>query len=126
MMAQQRGTIITVGSGAAHNALEGWSHYCAAKAAAHMLTLCAHKEATSYGVNVVSLSPGTVATDMQILIKASGVNPVSQMDMSDHIDAQWPAKAITWLCAAGAKKYAGREVSLKDADIRKNIGLADD
>lgn len=126
MMAQQYGTIITVGSGAAHSALEGWSHYCSSKAAAHMLTLCAHKEAASSGVNVVSLSPGTVATDMQILIKASGINPVSKMQESDHIDAEWPAKAITWLCAEGAADYAGEEVSLRDADIRQKIGLIDD
>jgi len=126
MMAQQHGTIITVGSGAAHSALEGWSHYCASKAAAHMLTLCAHKEAAASGVNVVSLSPGTVATDMQVLIKASGINPVSQMDMSDHIDPTWPAKAITWLCAEGAGEYAGQEVSLRDDNIRSKAGLAQD
>ncbi len=124
MMAQQHGTIITVGSGAAHSALEGWSHYCASKAAAHMLTLCAHKEAASFGVDVVSLSPGTVATEMQILIKASGINPVSQLETSDHLEAEWPAKAITWLCSGGATDYSGQEVSLRDADIRQKIGLA--
>lgn len=124
MMAQQYGNIITVGSGAAHSALEGWSHYCTSKAAALMLTRCAHKEAAGSGVNVVSLSPGTVATDMQVLIKASGINPVSQMEMSDHIDAEWPAKAIAWLCAEGAAEYAGQEVSLRDDEIRQKAGLA--
>ncbi len=123
MMGQQSGTIVTVSSGAAHNALEGWSHYCASKAAAHMLTLCAHKEAAPSGVNVVSLSPGTVATDMQILIKASGINPISQMQVSDHIEAQWPAKAITWIFAKGAADYSGQEVSLRDSKIRREIGL---
>lgn len=126
MMAQQYGNIITVGSGAAHSALEGWSHYCTSKAAALMLTRCAHKEAAGSGVNVVSLSPGTVATDMQVLIKASGINPVSQMEMSDHIDAEWPAKAIAWLCAEGAAEYAGQEVSLRDDEIRQKAGLAQD
>ncbi len=126
MMAQQSGTIITVGSGAAHTALEGWSHYCASKAAAHMLTLCAHKEAAASGVNVVSLSPGTVATDMQVLIKASGINPVSQMEVSDHIDAEWPARAVAWLYAEGASEYAGTEVSLRDKDIRRKAGLSQD
>ena len=123
MMAQQHGTIVTVGSGAAHSALEGWSHYCASKAAAYMLTLCAHKEASASGVDVVSLSPGTVATDMQVLIKASGINPVSQMDTSDHADAELPAKVITWLCKAGAAEYAGQEVALRDEEIRKKAGI---
>ena len=44
MQAAGGGTIITISSGAAHNALEGWSHYCASKAGAAMLTMCAHKE----------------------------------------------------------------------------------
>ena len=123
MMAQQHGTIVTVSSGAAHSALEGWSHYCAAKAAAHMLTQCAHKEASTSGVNVVGLSPGTVATEMQVLIKASGVNPVSQLELSDHIDPQWPAKAISWLCKSGAAEYAGQEVSLRDEKILSHIGM---
>jgi len=126
MLAQQHGTIITVGSGAAHSALEGWSHYCAAKAAAYMLTLSAHKEAGASGINIVSLSPGTVATDMQVLIKASGVNPVSQMDTADHLDAEWPAKAIAWLCKEGAAEYAGQEVALRDEEIRKKVGLSQD
>ena len=91
-----------------------------------MLTLCAHKEAAASGVNVVSLSPGTVATDMQVLIKASGINPVSQMEVSDHIDAEWPAKAIAWLCAEGAAEYAGTEVSLREKDIRRKAGLSQD
>lgn len=126
MMAQKKGTIVNISSGAAHSALEGWSHYCASKAAAHMLTLCAHKEAATSGVHVVGLSPGTVATEMQVLIKASGINPVSQMETSDHIDAEWPAKTIAWLCREGAGEYAGEEVSLRDEAIRKKVGLAQD
>lgn len=125
MMAQQHGTVITIGSGAAHSPLEGWSHYCAAKSAAFMLTQCARKEAASAGVDIVSLSPGTVATEMQVLIKASGINPVSQMELSDHIEAEWPAKAVAWLCKEGAKEYAGQEVSLRDEVVRQKIGLSD-
>ena len=42
MRAQGGGTIITVSSGAAVRALEGWSAYCASKAGALMLTQAAH------------------------------------------------------------------------------------
>jgi len=38
------GTIINISSGAATGALEGWSHYCATKAAVLSLTKCGHKE----------------------------------------------------------------------------------
>ena len=88
-----------------------------------MLTRCADKEVASTGVRVVSLSPGTVATEMQVLIKASGINPVSQLDVSDHIDPAWPAKAIVWLCTEDAAEFAGKEVSLRDTAIRERIGL---
>ena len=123
MQSQQRGTIINIGSGAAHSALEGWSHYCAAKAAAAMLTQCAHKEVADSGVRIMGLSPGTVATEMQVLIKASGINPVSQMNESDHIDPTWPARAIVWLCTDDAAQYNGQEVSLRDETIRQKIGF---
>ena len=82
MEAQGSGVIVNLSSGAANGALEGWSHYCATKAAVLSLTRCADKECRENGIRVVGLSPGTVATDMQVSIKASGINPVSQLDPS--------------------------------------------
>src|SRR6056297_2690786 len=117
------GTIITISSGAAHNPLEGWSHYCASKAGAAMLTMCADKEGRAAGLRVMGLSPGTVATQMQTEIKASGINPVSQLDWSDHIPADWPAKALLWMCSADADPFIGQEISLRDESIRKRVGL---
>lgn len=123
MTARGEGTILTVGSGAAHAPQEGWSAYCASKAGAFMLTRAAHLEAGARGVRVLSLSPGTVATDMQRKIKASGVNPVSQLDWAVHIPADWPAKALVWMCTPAADAFLGAEVSLRDPAIRAQIGL---
>lgn len=123
MIARGRGTILTVSSGAAHNPLEGWSHYCASKAAAAMLTRSVHLEAGPAGVRAMGLSPGTVATEMQVQIKASGVNPVSQLDPSVHIPADWPARALVWLCSGAADDLVGTEVSLRDEEIRRRVGL---
>jgi NAD(P)-dependent dehydrogenase (short-subunit alcohol dehydrogenase family) len=123
MRAQGGGVIINLGSGAAHNPLEGWSHYCAAKAATEMLTRCAHLENRGRGVRVFSLSPGTVATDMQRRIKASGINPVSQMDFASHAPPEDPARALVWLLTDAAAGYAGQEVSLRDPAVRAAIGL---
>ncbi|MEM7270447.1 MAG: SDR family oxidoreductase [Pseudomonadota bacterium] len=117
------GVIVNISSGAATGALEGWSHYCASKAAALSLTRVADKELEEGPVRVVGLSPGTVATEMQVLIKASGINPVSQLDPSVHIPADWPARAIAWLCGPDAADYRGVDVSLRDDDIRRRIGL---
>ena len=123
MIARGAGTVITVGSGAAHSALEGWSHYCTSKAAALMLTRAGDKETGANGIVHINLSPGTVATEMQVVIKASGINPVSQLDPSIHIPADWPARAMLWLCGPDGAQYAGQEVSLRDEDIRRRAGL---
>lgn len=124
MRAQGSGTIINLGSGASKNPLEGWSQYCASKAATAMLTRCAHLENRGRGIRVFSLSPGTVATDMQRTIRASGINPVSQMDFASHAPATDPARAIVWLLTEDAAEFAGEEVSLRNPDIRARIGLA--
>jgi len=123
MQAQGSGTIITISSGAAHNALDGWSAYCASKAGAAMLTQSANLENRDHGIRVMGLSPGTVATDMQREIKKSGINAVSQLDWSDHIPPEWPAEALLWMCSAAADEFIGQEISLRDADIRKRVGL---
>ncbi|SLN21194.1 putative oxidoreductase [Roseivivax jejudonensis] len=124
MVAQGSGTILTIGSGAAHGPVEAWSHYCASKAGALMLTRMADKEYGEAGIRALSLSPGTVATQMQREIKASGVNPVSELDWSDHIPPEWVAAALVWMCGPDADEYKGAEVSLRDPGIRSRIGVA--
>ncbi|MGR3507337.1 MAG: SDR family oxidoreductase [Paracoccaceae bacterium] len=123
MQAQGQGTIITISSGAAHNPLEGWSSYCASKAGAAMLTACAHLEGQSAGLRIMGLSPGTVATDMQRVIKASGVGPIARLEWEDHIPADWPARALLWMCSADADDWLGKEISLRDEAIRRRVGL---
>jgi len=123
MIERGAGTIITVSSGAAHGPVEAWSSYCASKAGAYMLTRCADKEARESGLRIMGLSPGTVATNMQRDIKASGINPVSQLDWSDHIPPEWPARTLVWMCSPEADEFRGADVSLRDNDIRKKVGL---
>ncbi|MEM7596168.1 MAG: SDR family oxidoreductase [Pseudomonadota bacterium] len=123
MKAAGHGTIITISSGAASNPLEGWSHYCSSKAGAAMLTRCADRENRDAGLRVMGLSPGTVATQMQREIKSSGINPVAQLDWSDHIPPDWPARALLWMCSAEADEFVGQEISLRQEDIRRRVGL---
>ena len=123
MVAQGGGTIITVSSGAAHGPVEGWTAYCSSKAGAYMLTRAVDKEYRHKGIRVLGLSPGTVATDMQREIKASGINPVSQLDWSDHIPPEWPAQALMWMCTSEADGFLGDDVSLRDESIRCQVGL---
>jgi len=122
--AQGSGVIVNISSGAAVSALEGWSHYCSSKAAALSLTRCAHREVGDRGVRVVGLSPGTVATDMQVSIKASGINPVSKLDPSVHIPAAWVGQTVAWLCTDAAKEFDGDDFKLRDEGNLERVGVA--
>ena len=123
LMRARGGTIITVSSGAAHNPLEGWSSYCASKAGAAMLTRAAHLEEGGNGLRIMGMSPGTVATEMQVKIKASGINPVSALDPAVHIPADWPARLMLWMCGPGGDEWLGQEVSMRDEAVRRAVGL---
>jgi NADP-dependent 3-hydroxy acid dehydrogenase YdfG len=123
MKTQGAGTILNIGSGAATSALEGWSHYCTSKAAVHHLNACLHKEESENGIRAITLSPGTVATEMQTIIAASGINPVSQIPWDDHIPAEWAARTLGWMATTDANDWLGQVVSLREAGIRARVGL---
>lgn len=123
MIARGQGTIVTISSGAAHNPLGGWSAYCSSKAGAYMLTRVADAENRDHGVRIMGLSPGTVATQMQRDIKQSGIGPVSALDWSVHIPPEWPAQALIWMCSPEADVHLGTDISLRDENIRRQVGL---
>ena len=124
MKAQGGGSILTISSGAAHGPIEAWSHYCASKAAVNMLTRCVHQEEGANGIRAIGLSPGTVATEMQREIKASGINPVSKLNWEDHIPPEWPAKTLLWMCDPAQDNFLGAEISLRDENVRRAVGLS--
>ena len=121
--ANQAGSIINIASILGVQARPGSANYCASKAGAAMLTKCLDHEARATGIRAIGLSPGTVATQMQRDIKASGINPVSRLNWEDHIPADWPAKALLWMCGPEADAWLGDEISLRDNEIRSKIGL---
>lgn len=123
MARQGEGTIVNISSGAANSFLEGWSHYCASKAAVLRLTGVAHKEASEKGVRVVGLSPGTVATKMQEQIRDSGLNPVSQIPWENHISPEWVARSVAYLMTPDADQWLGSDFSLKTDKGRAAVGM---
>ncbi|MCH2190357.1 MAG: SDR family oxidoreductase [Gammaproteobacteria bacterium] len=123
MLKQNSGTVVNISSGAADKALHGWSHYCSSKAAAKMLTKAADQELQGSNVNVVGLSPGTVATPMMEKIREAKINPVSDLDWSVHISPDWVAEGIAFLCGDGGREYAGTDFTLKTNEGRKAVGL---
>jgi 3-oxoacyl-[acyl-carrier protein] reductase len=119
------GIIINLSSGAAHRPLEGWSAYCAAKAGVAMLTRSVALEAGDSGVRVYGFQPGVVDTDMQGLIRNSGLNEVSKLPREQLADPSEPARVIAWLCTDEAADLAGKELSIGDQQIRRRAGLED-
>jgi NAD(P)-dependent dehydrogenase (short-subunit alcohol dehydrogenase family) len=117
------GVIVNISSGAATGVLEGWAHYCASKAGVLQLTRAGHLEWGERGIRVLGLSPGTVATDMQTAIRASGINRVSELDWSTHIPPEWVGKAMVWLCTEAGRAYDGGDFSLKTDEGRMALGL---
>jgi 3-oxoacyl-[acyl-carrier protein] reductase len=124
MIAAGGGTIVNVSSGAAIRPLEGWSAYCSGKAGLHMLTRAIALETAGQGIRVFGFQPGTTDTDMQVLIRASGLNPISQIPRQNLTPVAEPAKAIVYLCTAAADDLSGQEFSLRDESFRSRAGLA--
>ncbi len=124
MSARSGGTIVNLSSGAAHNAMEGWSAYCAGKAALAMVTRSVHQEFGECGVRVFGFAPGVVDTGMQAQIRASGINPVSKLRREDLSPAAEPGYAIAWLCTAEADSMIGQELDIRNEHFRRTAGLA--
>jgi NAD(P)-dependent dehydrogenase (short-subunit alcohol dehydrogenase family) len=119
-----RGRIITVSSGAAVKAIEGWSAYCVAKAAVtHLTRLLAAEEPA---IVAVALRPGVVDTAMQAQIREEGAaamtpekNAYFQRLKAEGalIDPAVPARAIAWLALSAPPALSGRFLDYDDPRI---------
>ena len=110
MLRTGRGTVVQVSSGAAHGPLEGWMSYCVGKAGLWMMTRALALELQGSGVRVYGFQPGTVDTDMQARIRASGINPVSRMARTAHLPARVPADCIAWLLEHRPEDWLGEDL----------------
>jgi len=120
-MLQDGGTIINISSGAAYRPLEGWSSYCAGKAGLAMLTRSLVLETT--GVRLFGFSPGTIDTDMQVKIRASGLNQVSQIPRANLSPVEHAVRGLLYLCNGASDDLVGQDVSMRDDAFRKRISL---
>jgi len=122
-MAKAGGTIINVSSGAAYRPLEGWSAYCASKAGLAMLTRSIKLETGARGIRVFGFSPGTIDTDMQVKIRASGINAISQIPRADLSPVEHAVRGLLYLCDSASDDLIGEDASMRDEAFRKRIGL---
>jgi 3-oxoacyl-[acyl-carrier protein] reductase len=123
MLTAGGGTIVNVSSGAALRPLEGWGAYCAGKAGMAMLTRAIMLEEGAHGIRVFGFQPGTTDTDMQVLIRASGMNIISQIPRGNLTPVAEPARAIVYLCTPDADDLVGAEFSLREESFQKRIAL---
>ncbi len=117
------GVLLNVSSGAADKPYEGWSAYCAGKAGLQMLTRSVAMETEGSGLRCVGVRPGVVDTEMQVSIRASGINPVSALPRDSLLPPTAPAHLIVWLCGGAAAGTHGREVDIRDPEIQELAGI---
>src|SRR5829696_9812060 len=121
MLAKGGGTIVNVSSGAAYRPLEGWSAYCAGKAGLAMLTRSIALETA--GIRIFGFSPGTIDTDMQVKIRASGMNMISQIPRANLSPVEHAVRGLVYLCDSASDDLMGQDVSMRDEVFRRRIGL---
>ena len=117
------GTLINVSSGAAYRPLEGWSAYCAAKAGLAMLTRAIKLETGGRGIRIFGFSPGTIDTDMQVKIRASGINAISQIPRANLSPVEHAVRGLLYLCDSASDDLIGEDASMRDEAFRKRVGL---
>lgn len=114
--------VVAISSGAATNAYEGWSAYCAAKAGLAQMINVARVEAPQ--IKFFTFRPGTVETQMQVEVRKGGFNEVAQMKPEDHPPASEAARSIEYLMTDAADDLAGQHFSIRDLSFRQRVGLS--
>ena len=107
MLAKGGGSIVNVSSGAAYRPLEGWSAYCAGKAGLAMLTRSIELETAGKGIRIFGFSPGTIDTDMQVKIRASGMNMVSRIPRGDLSPVEHAVRGLIVFVQPGQRRPCG-------------------
>ncbi|MEO8241346.1 MAG: SDR family oxidoreductase [bacterium] len=98
LLRASHGTILNAGTGAATTAMEGWTAYCSTKAGMQMLTRMMALELAKDGLRIYFLGIPPTDTAMQGKIRASGLNPISQIPQDKLVPPQVPASVMAYLC----------------------------
>jgi NAD(P)-dependent dehydrogenase (short-subunit alcohol dehydrogenase family) len=112
------GVVINISSGAATNALVGWSAYCVAKAGVAMLTKSIALETADSNLRVYGLQPGMVNTALTREALKIKINRLAELDPEQFDDPARSAKAIRWLCSDAARSLAGQELTIDEVEAQ--------
>lgn len=120
---RRHGAIINVSTGAAHTPRDGWSAYCSSKAGLYMLSRSVLNEYGKQGVSVYSLQPGLVDTDMQVRIRAQGVNEISRIAQEKLAPPSLSGGVIAWLADTRPSDLMGSDLSVNDTGLLERAGV---
>jgi NAD(P)-dependent dehydrogenase (short-subunit alcohol dehydrogenase family) len=129
LLRESRGRIVSVSSGAAVKAVEGWSAYCAAKAGVTHLTRVLAAEEPA--VTTLALRPGVVDTAMQALIRAEGSGGMSAAQVAYFAGLkaegqlrppEIPGRVLAWLALRAPREWSGAFLDADDPRILAEVG----
>ncbi|MDN3567024.1 SDR family NAD(P)-dependent oxidoreductase [Paeniroseomonas aquatica] len=123
LLAGGGGTMVNISSGAAYRPLEGWSAYCSGKAGLAMLTKAIALETAGKGIRIFGFSPGTIDTEMQVKIRASGMNVISKIPRAELSPVAHAVSGLLYLCTKAADDMQGEDASMRDEAFRRRLGL---
>ena len=123
LLAGGGGTMVNISSGAAYRPLEGWSAYCSGKAGLAMLTKAIALETAGKGIRIFGFSPGTIDTEMQVKIRASGMNVISKIPRAELSPVAHAVSGLLYLCTKAADDLQGEDASMRDEAFRRRLGL---
>ncbi|HEA20896.1 hypothetical protein LCGC14_1811570 [marine sediment metagenome] len=105
MIENKRGHIINISSSAAHNYFPGGAVYCATKSAVKMFSEGLRQElAPEYGINVTSIEPGAVSTELMDTITDEDIKEeMKQMQKMIFLEAEDIAEAIHYSLSQPAR-----------------------
>lgn len=105
MLEKKSGHIINISSSAAHNYFPGGAVYCATKAAVKMFSEGLRQElAPKYGINVTSIEPGAVSTELMDTITDDDIKEqFKEMQKMTFLEAEDIAEAIYYALAQPAR-----------------------
>ena len=75
------------------------------------------------GIRIFGFSPGTIDTDMQVKIRASGMNMISRIPRGDLSPVEHAVRGLLHLCSPATDDLMGQDASMRDEAFRRRIGL---
>lgn len=114
--ASERGRIVNIASIGARKALAGVPAYCASKAAVVMLTRSLAREWARHGLNVNSISPGYIATEINSdwLNTPAGQKMIGSTARRRVMGEDSLDEALLFLCSDSARFVTGADVVVDD------------